>query len=230
MSMSAPDTQRKMLANRKVVAFTCASCGAPFHLGDEVCACSDCRGYHHWACWTVAGRCQPASGAIPSEAGEAAAADTAGISGANGVREVAGTAVMASPDTAPAPAVDQRSCPKCGKAIKREALKCRFCGEVLDEALAQRVEKETVPDVVLEEATKKANQSIWVTLLGGLVCFFAVPAGISSGRQALKLLEPYPQFETSVRTRARIGVAIGWFMVVMWVLGLIARFSSASGS
>ena len=44
------------------------------------------------------------------------------------------------PDRAVAPAIgaDERYCPHCGQAIKREALKCRFCEKTVDSRLQAR--------------------------------------------------------------------------------------------
>jgi hypothetical protein len=122
---------------------------------------------------------------------------------------------------------DERECPSCKKIVKRGAMKCRFCGRLFDQALIQQQEREASWVTAIESARVKANQSIWMSLLGVVVCgILLAPAGIRSAREALALIDGYPEYPTSVRTRARIGLVLGWSVVGLWVIGMVVQVAA----
>ena len=136
---STPSSLRKMRANRKVVETSCTSCGKPFQLAEDVYSCTKCGGYHHTACWDSTQECRHLADEI-----QAPASDAAKEALAQSIPDSISTIDTSAPGESPQNeasaserilAYDERECPSCEKIIKKQALKCRFCGNVLDTRL-----------------------------------------------------------------------------------------------
>jgi hypothetical protein len=157
---------RKMLAHRKVLETVCTACQSPFQLAEEVYQCPACVGYHHLACWDMTHGC-------PGREGAPASGTTAATESPPAVAPVPELAAMQATEASvqcpecglinPASALhcdcghafqsqtnknlaeDERLCPTCAEVIKAKALKCRFCGHVLDSRLVE--ERRDIPIV-----------------------------------------------------------------------------------
>jgi predicted RNA-binding Zn-ribbon protein involved in translation (DUF1610 family) len=129
---------------------------------------------------------------------------------------------------------DERKCPTCAEIIKREALKCRFCGQVLSAgayggaALGGAYGSPLSPEwsqFTMDEIESAANKGMWLSIVGifcifGLVCS---PLGIYFSNQAIRLLDEHPEYErgTSARGKARAGQIIGWIIVGCYLIGIL---------
>jgi hypothetical protein len=124
----------------------------------------------------------------------------------------------------PAATGDRRPCPMCGEMIQKDAIKCRFCGEVFDATLA-RAERRRAPgplpgeseaDSAKRMAAESSNRTSAILLFvtGLLGCFspILVVYGI-----VFLVQRPYPF--------ANKGLAIaGTILHGIWTLVLIASF------
>lgn len=192
-----------MWANRKVVASLCNICGQGFELAQEVYACPRCEGYHHLQCWRDGMGCAAAAEEAARHEPPPQAVELASPSALGG---------------------DERLCPSCAHAIKTKAIKCRFCGTVLDTELVQQIEPQKIPSYIADEAEKTATQSLVYSIISIFLCgIFLAPVAISKGHSVLKTLREYPTYcdDTSAGTRARAGLIIGWIVFAIWILGLI---------
>jgi hypothetical protein len=120
---------------------------------------------------------------------------------------------------------DEKTCPNCEKSIKAEALKCRFCGCVLDPQLIDR----EVPHAVVTDIETNAGQALTYGIVSVFICApILAPMAISRGRHALGLLGEHHGYEggAGARRKARIGVAVAWFAMALFALGLLARLSN----
>ena len=118
---------------------------------------------------------------------------------------------------------DERICPSCEKAIKKEALKCPFCRRVVDSRLGGTL----VPEDVVNEINKSAGHALTYGILGFFICapVFGSMA-IANGNAALELLSRYPGYE-GPRGKARTGMVLGW---IDWGLLVIAAITRMSGT
>jgi hypothetical protein len=199
----------KLRANRKVVEGRCGLCGKGFELAEDVYACPFCSGHHHAACWEVQQACPGFGGAAAPEA--------AGDEGAS----------PSQPDAPPELASDERRCPACTEVIKRAAMKCRFCGKVLDQKFAAQISGENMPPDLAKEAESSANRALVMGLISFFICSpILAPQAISSGRNAHRLLNQYPAYaaETSAGGKARAGIVISWVGLVLFIIGFFSRF------
>jgi hypothetical protein len=217
-----PPASRRMRANRKVLEKPCTSCGRAFSIAEEVYACAACTGYHHIACLDAAGACLP----------QVIAADPTSDAGAAPPAAAAGESPqdpgLPSPSVVPAAvADDERTCPSCAEVIKKAAMKCRFCGTLLDAELIRKTAEETIPEDVLEGVRTAANKAVWQGIIGLFICAPVLgPLAISNGREAVNSLDLYPGYPTSLRTRARSGIVLGWVAIVLFVIVLAFRLNS----
>jgi hypothetical protein len=132
-------------------------------------------------------------------------------------------------------APDERKCPTCAEIVKRDALKCRFCGQILGSdaysgtALVGTVLTPETPPSVIAEIEKLANDGLWCAI-GSLVCCGPIlgPLGISKGNRANSLLDQHPEYRSSARGKARAAQIIGWIAIILFVIGLILRIANAS--
>jgi hypothetical protein len=124
----------------------------------------------------------------------------------------------------PAATGDRRPCPMCGEMIQKDAIKCRFCGEVFDATLARADRRrgpgplpgESDADAAKRMAAEKSNRttSILLFVMGLIGCFSPICAiyGI-----VFLVQRPYP-FPYK-------GLAIaGTILHCLWTLILIASF------
>ena len=76
-------------------------------------------------------------------------------------------------------AEDRKPCPACGEMIARAAVKCRFCGEVLDKSMMRVLGD---PGDVRDPAWQKVR-SIPLTLFSkdSKACMFPAPTGNQNG-------------------------------------------------
>jgi hypothetical protein len=148
-----------MRAHRKVLETVCTTCQSPFQLAEEVYQCPACVGYHHLGCWDMTRGCPGQNGAPAAHATTAAEPPrAAALVPEPAVVQATETSVRC-PECAlihPASALhcdcghvfrletnknlaeDERLCPVCAEVIKAKALKCRFCGHVLDSRLVDK--------------------------------------------------------------------------------------------
>ena len=196
-------------ANRKVIAARCSVCNKGFKLAEETYSCPYCSGYHHAACWRTYHACTSQNG-VP--------ATTSGVENQTPINE---TPITIAP--VPHIAEGERRCPNCAKAIRSEALKCRFCGHLFDQEYAQTVEQ--IPRELASEIESYATQSLTKSILGLFFCAPILgPMAISNGRDARRLLDDYPSYrtQTSAGGRALAGIIIGVIELVIFVLGFFS--------
>lgn len=202
----------KLRANRKVVGGLCGICGRGFALAEDVYACPYCSGHHHTACWEAHKVCN-GLGVAPATAPEPPGED--------------GTE-PSQPDTPPALAPDERLCPACSKVIKSDAMKCRFCGNMLDQEFAAQVRAQNMPPELAKQVESSANQSLAIGIVSMFFCAPILgPTAISKGHDAHRLLAQYPAHaaNTSAGGKARAGIIIGWAGIILFVIGVLSRCS-----
>lgn len=75
------------------------------------------------------------------------------------------------PPEPPAQAEERRPCPMCGEMISRDAVKCRFCGEIFDEALRAAERRKTVAP---EDEDLSAFEWVIAILCSGIGCIVGI--------------------------------------------------------
>ena len=107
-----------------------------------------------------------------------------------------------------------KKCPKCGREIKKAALKCRHCGAILDKALRER----DMPKIEPAEASDALKNAIF-----GIFCFGIIlgPIAISKAIKALKQINDEPG--TPGAGKAIAAIIIGVIDFLGWVVGIISR-------
>ena len=138
--------------------------------------------------------------------------------------------------TAPPPAdsASGRPCPFCAEPVRLEARKCRWCGEILDRALAIAKKKEAARDLerrrelILREAPG-ARGAMIVGLVGLLMGPVFAPIGFALGPSAilmavsaLRAIAREPRLEG--RGMAKAGLALGITTIVACVVMLATNF------
>ena len=216
---------QRIRANRKVVETPCVACGLSFTFGEEVCACHVCGKYHHVHCWDDAKGCLhgPASASPPLPAvatqSERLESDE---SGAVTPMAVSVTAASAPTSTTVSIAADEQFCSQCGKVIKADALKCRFCGFVISPELASQ----EIPASVIADINKQASSALKCGIGGFFICAPILgTSAIKNGNAALRMMDQYPQYQ-GPRGKARAGVILGWVGWALLILGILARIAS----
>ena len=117
----------------------CPSCGRNLLVPDELVG----RSVRCPACQTTF-PAEPAPAAeAPASPDPAPAAAPEAPAAGTGDPAAAGSATPAAPPPAPAPEASNglRPCPFCGEAIRAEAVRCRFCGEDVEEELERPWER-----------------------------------------------------------------------------------------
>jgi len=111
---------------------------------------------------------------------------------------------------------DTKSCPNCGKEIKKTALKCRYCGQYIDENIKEKL----LPKGELKEASGALTYS-----LIGILCFGFIlgPVAIHKGIKALKIIRNEPGYKG--KGKAIAGIVIGSIVTLLNILGLIVKLS-----
>lgn len=112
--------------------------------------------------------------------------------------------------------VDMKKCPFCKELIRADALKCRHCGEYVDESVRRSVEPKECP--------KEAKDALTYSLVG-IFCFGFIlgPIAIVKGLKALKIIKSAPGYPG--KGRAIAGIVIGVLETLLYVIGFIGRFS-----
>jgi hypothetical protein len=121
-------------------------------------------------------------------------------------------------------AEDERLCESCGCAIKKDALKCRFCGSTGGAPLNSW----TAPP---PEVQAQINDLAGSALGYGIGCFFCLgpilaTIAITRGNKAIRMLEGYPAGAGGGKARA--GVVLGWINWAIFVIYILATISAAS--
>ncbi len=114
---------------------------------------------------------------------------------------------------------DLKPCPFCGERIKKTAVKCRFCGQFLDQEL-----KTTLEAGQPKGEVKEANDALIMSIIG-LFCFGIIlgPIAISKGTKALNIIKSDPGY--TGKGKATAGIVIGIIDLVGWLAGMIIRNS-----
>jgi hypothetical protein len=119
-----------------------------------------------------------------------------------------------------------RRCVQCGNEIKSAAMKCRFCGYILDAELRRELNSEEIPSHAVKYVESQANKALWCGILGLVICAPVLGSmAISSGNDAIATLAQYPHY-AGPRGKAQAGRIMGWVdwaFFVIGVLGYIAR-------
>ncbi len=112
-----------------------------------------------------------------------------------------------------------KACPFCAEKIKASAVKCRYCGQILDQELKVTLEAGRPKGEV-----KEANEALIMSIIG-LFCFGIIlgPIAISKGTKALNIIKGDPGY--TGKGKATAGIVIGIIDLVGWLLGIIIRFS-----
>lgn len=227
---------QKMRANSKVLEQNCSICGAGFSLAEEVYQCSTCGGYHHVACWDASGTCPQASavGSAESSPGQPSVGDS------NIPPVPATTPLAASPPTAPL-GDDERRCPTCAEVIKKEALKCRFCGHVFDSRYAEQSAGGFFGDTtkrLTEDKIRSDAKSAMIMSIVGIFCLGIILEPIALFR-ASRVLSQIGAAERehgsaldigAARGQAIAAVVIGICVLLLAVVYIIAIVASAPSS
>ena len=124
---------------------------------------------------------------------------------------------------------DEKNCPSCGQVIKKEALKCRHCGVVLNAAMVSRIEPPSIPPDAVEKINKLANQSLMWSIVGIFICQpILQPIAISKSLQVTKQLDSFPDDDvvSSARGKARTAKIIAIVVLVLWVVAVFVGIVS----
>jgi predicted RNA-binding Zn-ribbon protein involved in translation (DUF1610 family) len=81
---------------------------------------------------------------------------------------------------------DRRPCPMCGEMIAAAAVKCRYCGEILDETLKKRKKKRSRGGGDDESLTP--GDWVFCILCGGIACIFGIVYAIQGKPKGLKMV------------------------------------------
>ncbi len=98
--------------------------------------------------------------------------------GFQNVKEEEGIAGPAEPE--------RRPCPMCGEMIPVAALKCRFCGEDLDETLKRKKKKKSWASADDENLTP--GDWVFCILCSGIACIFGIVYAVQGKPKGLKMV------------------------------------------
>jgi hypothetical protein len=167
--MNAADTSEvfpeRMKANRALAGRSCSFCGRQIEIGDDVFNCSACRRTMHNQCFEAAKGC--ANQVCPKSAVKpVAAADTVQVD--DGAED------------------DLVECKFCREKIRKEAKKCRYCGEL--QGAAARAAELRKKKKAEEDDTLTTGDIVFGVLCGGIACIVGLVWMIQGKKKGLKLM------------------------------------------
>lgn len=68
---------------------------------------------------------------------------------------------------------DRKPCPMCGEMIQKDAVKCRFCGEIFDPVLKQQ-EKRSRKSTNAADEDMTTGDWVVAVLCSGIACIFGI--------------------------------------------------------
>ena len=80
---------------------------------------------------------------------------------------------------------DKRPCPACGEDIKKNALKCRFCGEIFDKSLKQKSKSAAAGG---DDDNLSGGEWALGILCSGIACIMGIVWMIQGKPKGIKLL------------------------------------------
>jgi predicted RNA-binding Zn-ribbon protein involved in translation (DUF1610 family) len=202
---------QRIRANKKALEAACLACGGRFSLGEEVWACPRCGQFHHANCFDPAGVCSHGGAAFSS------------LPPPTPFPTVDAQPAAAAEPPAVALAADEQRCSNCGQIIKRDALKCRHCGYVVDAELASTM---VSPETILE-INKAARTALTCGIIGLFICGPVLGTmAIVNGNKAIRLMDEHPGYD-GPRGKARTGAVLGWVGWVLLIIGIFARLAAS---
>jgi hypothetical protein len=119
-------------------------------------------------------------------------------------------------------AADEQYCSQCREVIKLGALKCRFCGYVLNAQLNSG----EMSNQLAKEVDSQANKALWCGIIGLFICGPILGSvAISSGNKAIETMDMYPLYP-GPRGRANTGRVLGWIawgLFVIYIIGMVSK-------
>lgn len=95
---------------------------------------------------------------------------------------------LEAPPPEPAKPADRKPCPMCGEMIARDAVKCRYCGEIFDETLKKSAKKGKKGGSHSEDEDLSAGEWVLAILCSNIACIFAIVWMIQGKPKGTKML------------------------------------------
>ena len=200
-----------MKANRKVMEAPCLGCGGAFMFGENVRGGTDYGGYFHEQCLAAAAA-EPAHAEVYAEP-VYADAPAYGFPPA---------APAEAPPALPVAAEGEKPCTQCGRIVRADAMKCRFCGHILDSALVSH----DPPQAIIDTIRSNANTALTCGIIGLFICGPVLGSmAISNANKAIRELDNYPLY-VGPRGKANAGLILGWLDWILLGLFFIIKVSN----